>query len=268
MRCDQARERIGALLDGELPDADRQAVESHAAQCPACARTRDELRELRGELARMRDHAPRGLAQRIRAGLAVEAADLPEAAASVRPPNVSAARALSAARAWRRPAFLRYAAAVLLACAVSAGATWWLVRGVDAHDALARDVLSAHMRSLLQDNAVQVAALDTHTVKPWFAGRLEFTPVVKDLAAEGFQLVGGRLDYVDGRRVAAVVYRRRLHQVNVFSWPSRTGDAAAAHAKINGYNIVVVEPRRHDVLGGVRSQRGRTARAAVADLMR
>ncbi len=233
MRCDQARERIGALLDGELSDADRHAVGAHTEQCPACARARDELRELRSELALVRDHAPRGLAQRVRAGLAVEWAALSEA--SVTPSREVTA---SAARSWRRPAFLQRAAAVLLACAISAGATWWFVHGMDSHDALARDVLSAHMRALLQDNAVQVAALETHVVKPWFAGRLEFTPVVKDLAAEGFQLVGGRLDYVDGRRVAAVVYRRRLHQVNVFSWPTRTGDAAAAHAKINGYNIV------------------------------
>jgi anti-sigma factor RsiW len=94
------------------------------------------------------------------------------------------------------------------------------------------------MRALLQDNAVQIASLDTHTVKPWFAGRLEFSPVVKDLAAEGFQLVGGRLDYVGGRRVAALVYRRHLHQVSVFIWPAEGDAATPSRTRLDGYNVV------------------------------
>ena len=103
---------------------------------------------------------------------------------------------------------------------------------------VSHDVLAAHVRSLLQDNAVQIASLDTHTVKPWFAGRLEFSPVVKDLSTEGFQLVGGRLDYVDRQRVAALVYGRRLHQISVFAWPSGGRSAAAYSAKIDGYNLL------------------------------
>src|SRR5262249_13004801 len=136
--------------------------------------------------------------------------------------------------AW--PTLVRQAAAILIVCVASVALTWWWVRANDAHEALARDVLAAHIRSLLQDNTVQVAARDTHTVKPWFAGRLEFTPVVKDLSAEGFQLVGGRLDFVGGQRVAAIVYRRRLHQVNVFIWPG--SDTRLSSARINGYNLL------------------------------
>jgi anti-sigma factor RsiW len=75
-------------------------------------------------------------------------------------------------------------------------------------------------------------------VKPWFAGRLDYTPPVKDLAAEGFKLVGGRLDFVDGRRVAALVYMRRLHKISVFIWPARSDLSLASHQRIDGYNVL------------------------------
>jgi anti-sigma factor RsiW len=126
---------------------------------------------------------------------------------------------------------------VLVACTVSVAATWWHMQAVATHQVLIRDVLAAHVRSLLQDNVVQVASSSTHTVKPWFAGRLEFTPVVKDLSAEGYQLVGGRLDFVGGRRVAALVYKKRLHQINVFVWPSNN-EVALKLDTADGYNVV------------------------------
>src|SRR4029453_8924316 len=99
--------------------------------------------------------------------------------------------------AWWANGWGRQAAAVLLACAVTAGATALVMSSVTKIDTLERKVTAAHVRSLLQDNTVQVASSETHTVKPWFAGRLDYTPVVKDLAEEGFKLIGGRLDYVD-----------------------------------------------------------------------
>ncbi len=146
-----------------------------------------------------------------------------------------------AGRGFRRAlaAFVPWAAVVLLACAISIAGTLWWAHRVDGQETLSRDVLAAHVRSLLQDNAVQIASRDTHTVKPWFAGRLEFSPVVKDLSTEGFQLVGGRLDYVDRQRVATLVYRRRLHQISVFIWPSDGRSAQAAYsAKIDGYHVL------------------------------
>jgi len=233
MRCDHVRERMGPLIDGELPDAERDALTAHAAGCTACAQHRDALNDLHRQLQLLRQPAPRTLAPRLRAQLALEAA-------AARPTLDDGGRwwaGLFASPSWQWRRVARFASVLIAACVLSAAAAGWVVRTIDMRDVLARDVLSAHMRSLLQNNAVQVASLDTHTVKPWFAGRLEFTPVVKDLGAEGFQLVGGRLDYVNGKRVAALVYRRRLHQVNVFVWPS-VAETAPTPVKINGYNLL------------------------------
>lgn len=236
MRCDEARSRIGMLHDGELPAGDRAAVATHAAGCPECSRYRDELGRLSRALRQARETAPPALLERIRAGLAVEAAE-PTDLAGTPVPQPSRFAGMGAALAARLPN-LRQVAAILVAAALSAAATAWWMQGAATQHALAHNVLAAHMRSLLQDNPVQVASLDTHTVKPWFAGRLEYTPLVKDLSAEGFQLVGGRLDFVDGKRVAALVYRRRLHQISVFIWPARHDEGGSALAHIGGYNVI------------------------------
>jgi anti-sigma factor RsiW len=234
MRCDHARERIGALLDGELPARQRQDVAEHAESCPACARYRDELKDLSARLSVARVRAPQGLAQRLQARLAVEQSQPAEPATPRPAPSSFPAMIAATTGAWA-PA-LRPLAVVLVACVVSVSATWWHLQAVDTRRDITRDVLAAHVRSLLQDTTVQVASDSTHNVKPWFAGRLEFTPVVKDLSAEGYQLVGGRLDYVGGRRVAALVYKKRLHQINVFIWPSNN-EAALKLDTADGYNV-------------------------------
>lgn len=133
--------------------------------------------------------------------------------------------------------YLRQAAAILVACAISITGTWWWANRTDASALLARDAMSAHVRALIQDNAIQVASLDTHTVKPWFAGRIEYSPEVKDLTAEGFQLIGGRLDYLEGRRVATLVYKRRLHQISVFICPSDEHPLPTYAARLDGYSV-------------------------------
>lgn len=235
MRCDEMRSRIALLLDGELPANEHAALAAHMAECRDCAAWREEFLWLRRQLMEAREPAPAALAERLRAKLAVEEAET----ASAGLPSARAPRLLALRRMGRGLApYWRQAAAVLAACLVSAALTWWWVAAVATRQDIAHDVLAAHVRSLLQDNQVQVASLDTHTVKPWFAGRLDYTPLVKDLSAEGFPLAGGRLDYVDGRRVAALVYRRRLHRISLFIWPDGDAPAPSAALSIEGYNLL------------------------------
>ncbi|HTN95533.1 MAG TPA: anti-sigma factor [Nordella sp.] len=237
MRCDHDRLRIALLIDGELPARERDAVSAQAAECADCRRTRDELTWLRGRLRQARQTPAAALQERLRARLEYEAADMatePESPLSRQRWPVQILERLRPSMS----AYMRQAAAIFAACILSVAATlWWTSQsGLPADQA--HDVLAAHVRSLLQDNAVQVASLDTHTVKPWFNGRIDYTPVVKDLSADGFKLAGGRLDYVDGRRVAALVYLHRLHKISLFIWPADGPDAAPAPTQIEGYNLL------------------------------
>jgi anti-sigma factor RsiW len=207
---------------------------THLQQCEDCTREYERLQALRARLLAARVPMPRSLPYRVRTRIALEA----DEQARQERHSVPTSRAAWWARfAASTHPYLRQAAVVLLACGISAGAAmWWANARVD-RDLIARDVVSAHVRALLQDSPVQVASLDTHTVKPWFAGRLDYTPVVKDLSAEGFRLVGGRLDYVGGQRVASLVYAHGKHLVSVFVWPGKQEAAPAAMAP-QGYNIV------------------------------
>jgi anti-sigma factor RsiW len=144
------------------------------------------------------------------------------------------------ARKERRPAMLR--AFGFAAAFAAVGVMSWNVALMTAmpsrEDTLAREVLSAHIRSLMAPGHLNdVQSTDQHTVKPWFAGKLDFAPPVRDLAADGYPLAGGRLDYIDGRSVAELTYQRRLHTVSVFVWPDAGPDTAPAVRAVNGYSL-------------------------------
>jgi anti-sigma factor RsiW len=141
---------------------------------------------------------------------------------------------------------LRWAGAfaVLALCAVTA---WQLLPGLrgpapgrTGDQQLAAEVLTSHVRSLEANHLMDVISTDQHTVKPWFDGKLDFSPPVEDLASDGFPLVGGRLDYLEGREVAALVYQRRKHFINVFVWPGAAGSSSASQtiAPRQGYNLM------------------------------
>lgn len=125
--------------------------------------------------------------------------------------------------------------------AAAAIITWnvaLMTAGPSSEDLFARDVVTAHVRSLMIEGHLNdVASSDQHTVKPWFAGKLDFAPPVRDLANTGYPLAGGRLDYVNGRAVAALTYRYRAHVVNVFEWPE-AGESAPRAKSLQGYSVV------------------------------
>jgi anti-sigma factor RsiW len=225
MPCEHNRELLGAYFDGELDVQARRDVAAHLQACADCATALAEIGRVSGQLAAVgRERPPRRLRSRIVAALAKAEA----------PRTSWIAWRLDA----RATALMRQAAGLILACGLTALATALVFSRAEQSKQLEGEIVSAHIRSLLQDSPIQVASADTHTVKPWFTGRLDFSPPVKDLTPEGFQLVGGRVDYIGERRVAALVYRRHLHVVTVFLWPSLAGELAPHHEAHNGYNVL------------------------------
>src|SRR5205807_7500087 len=142
--------------------------------------------------------------------------------------------ALPRGRIW--PRMIAAAAAVAI---VSSGLTFAAMRQRVVGDSVEQEVLSSHIRSLMPGHLTDVASTDQHNVKPWFNGRVNISPDVPRLDSLGFPLIGGRLDYVDGRNVAVVVYMRRQHVINVFSWPaSGAAEQTAESSSSNGYHLL------------------------------
>jgi anti-sigma factor RsiW len=216
-RCDRTL-LLQAEFDGELDAAQSASLAEHRSQCAVCEASWDTLAAAR---AAMREEVTthRASAALLRA---VEAR-LGKAA-----PAIPVRRR---ARGWWREAASFALGAALAAMLV-------LVVRPMGDDSLVAAVVDDHVRSLQPGHLADVVSTDQHTVKPWFDGKLDFAPPVKDLAAEGFPLVGGRLDYLGGRAVAALSYAHGKHPINLLIWPGRGGAAEPASAARNGYHVV------------------------------
>jgi anti-sigma factor RsiW len=232
--CKLTQRFVPGYLDGELDLSRTIEMETHLQVCAECARELERQQALRAALQRssLAYAAPEAVRQRIQSSLrAAASAEAPERTSGWHPFQ------------FLRPLpFLRWAGAfaVLALCAVTA---WQylpgLVRGPASDRQLAAEVLTSHVRSLEANHLMDVASTDQHTVNPWFDGKLDFSPPVEDLASDGFPLVGGRLDYLEGRQVAALVYQRRKHFINVFVWPDAAGSSSNQTIQPQqGYNMM------------------------------
>jgi anti-sigma factor RsiW len=215
---------LHAYLDSELDLVRSLELEEHLKICPDCAQeiwTQQTLRQgMRS--GNLYHRAPAGLGARIRAALPRESkmVEMPR-------PNV-----------WN---WLAVAAAILVALVL----TWrWMPSflGRTGTDLLAQEVVASHIRSLQPGHLLDVESTDQHTVKPWFDGKIDFSPPVKDFAEDGFPLIGGRLDYLDHRPAAALVYQRHKHFINVYVWPeTEKKESRAQWESSEGYNLAFWE---------------------------
>jgi anti-sigma factor RsiW len=213
--------QLDAYLDGELAAQDARDFAAHLKECHQCARLHDARVELgtaiRAEVPPFR--APDELRTRVRSALS-SAAGSSVARRPVAPPG------------WRP---LALAASLAL---VAVG-SWRVASNRAAGEALSEQVLTSHVRSLMPGHLTDVVSTDQHTVKPWFNGKLDFSPAVSDFTGRGYPLIGGRLDYLAGRPVAALVYGRRQHLINLFLWPAHRGPAdGPTETTRQGYHLL------------------------------
>jgi anti-sigma factor RsiW len=225
LNCDDARVLMHGHLDGELNLADDLEVQRHIEECPRCAREYAALRAMRTRLKddAFRFEAPAALKEKIRRAL--------PAATISRSNGYQSRRGAWVQRSVRFAVPLAMGAVLALIIAPRT-----ITPAINQQ--LAGEVVDSHVRSLMATHLMDVASTDQHTVKPWFNGKLDFSPPVNDFVKDGFPLVGGRLDYIEGRPVAALVYQHGKHVINVFMWPT-TGTATSAERieTEHGYNV-------------------------------
>jgi anti-sigma factor RsiW len=215
MTCDEAEILLHALIDGELDAGHAREVENHIATCPRCAAQLSAYREMKAEIAAADLHftAPPQLRRRIEAALP-------------QPRTAS-----------RRSVLKGFAMGSVVSAMAATGLVAIVLRN-DDEQRIASEIVSAHLRSLQAGHLTDVISTDQHTVKPWFNGRLDVSPPVIDLTALGFTLIGGRLDYIDGRALGAIVYKRRAHVINLFVAQTPNAEHSAARTEtVQGFNI-------------------------------
>jgi anti-sigma factor RsiW len=216
MNCEKNHELIGPYVDGELDLSAALDVESHLEHCTACQEAHRQLRSLRSAISTRAPYykAPGQFMEQVRSKL-----------------NLTQQTPI------RRTSFLRYfaaAAALILIASITSVLLW---QNHKSTDVLSRELVAAHVRSTLADHLLDVVSSDQHTVKPWFTGKLDFSPLVLDFADDGFKLEGGRLDYIAGRPVAALIYRHKRHAINCFVWPADQPESVIASTSSQGYML-------------------------------
>ncbi len=216
MDCTLHRHLLEAYLDGELGFERSLEVEAHLASCPVCSSEVQSWTNIRAALKEpeLYHRAPAHLEAKLHKLL-------PQAQTQKTPWFQGTIWALGGAA---------FATAALLISFV-------IMR--PAAPSPDQDIVVSHIRSLMSDHLMDVVSTDQHTVKPWFDGKLDFAPPVQDFVADGYPLAGGRLDYLDNRKVAVLIYHRALHIVNVYVWPAQDNGSSAMNTQtINGYNVI------------------------------
>ena len=221
MGCQETQNLMHGYIDGELDLLNNLQVEQHLQDCPACARDHQNNQALRSALSTssLYFNAPANLQKRVRSSVRAGVKG------ETKPGMLS----------WR---WLVVGGSLALISIIILGLVY--IQSSPARDELlAQEVVSGHVRSLMANHLTDVPSTDQHTVKPWFDGKLDFSPPVTDLTAQGFILVGGRLDYIGNRPVAALVYQRRQHFINLFIWPEAIESGSRNKIAVRqGYNLI------------------------------
>ena len=241
MNCKEAINLMDGYLDSELDPVTNQTVEQHLRDCPNC----DRAYKAHGSVMRAigsaspYHKAPAGLRERIQSSLREDVAeqpmrDLSQPARGSYPKPLAGAKTVVPGTPWT---WLALAAALVAAAIITFN--FVPLFGPGADQLLATQLIASHVRSLMANHLTDVASSDQHTVKPWLDTKLDFAPAVPDLSNKGFPLVGGRLDYLDNRPVAALIYQRRKHFINLFIWPIESNAAKATKTMSRqGYQLL------------------------------
>jgi anti-sigma factor RsiW len=230
--CAEMRLLVQADVDGELEPAEAAGVEAHLQRCPNCAAVQAQLISLAGRVRQdVTFHAaPAKLRAAIQARLAAMAPPEEPVRSTANDNRVSW---------WSRLPHSRLGPATPFGAGFALAACLALVFILPHTGSLPDAVVSDHIRALQPGHLMDVVSTDQHTVKPWFDGRLDFAPPVKDFKAQGFTLAGGRLDYLDGKKVAALIYQRRQHLIDLYVWPDGGHlDHGPTAGSRSGYNFL------------------------------
>jgi anti-sigma factor RsiW len=243
MTCERATDLMDGYLDRELDPITSQAIEQHLRDCRNCDQRYTANHKLIHAIRTAMPYhkAPLELRERIQSSLRAEIAERP--ARNVAPDGRSVI-----AKKQREPRSVVFGTSwnwlALAACIVFVAIVAWNVvprlrqPGASADQFLATQLIASHVRSLMANHLADVTSSDQHTVKPWLDAKLDFAPPVVDLTNAGFPLIGGRLDYLDNRSVAALIYQRRKHFINLFVWPASGGGRTTNEISRQGYHLL------------------------------